>query len=74
MVTPAEAVVHGAKAELSLGGKRLRAEILSPPGAVFEVVSTRPPAPQNQNAGTRKLVVKLADKVTRADIDVRFSI
>ncbi|MEK7406252.1 MAG: heparinase II/III family protein [Acidobacteriota bacterium] len=64
MVTDAEVSLKGAAAELRKPGWALAARVLAPQGAVFEVVSTQPPPPQNQNAGTRKLVVRLPGKVT----------
>lgn len=54
-------------------GAALRARILSPAGARFEVVSAEPPAPQNPNPGGVNLVVKLPSKVTAATIAVLFS-
>ncbi len=70
MVTEAEIQLDGASATLRRNGKTLRARILSPERAVFEIVSTQPPQPQRQNEGTRKLVVRLPGKVTNADIRV----
>ena len=64
MVTATEIALDGARAELSERNQALSAEILSPEGAVFEIVSTTPPPPQAQNEGTRKLAVRLPDKVT----------
>ncbi len=64
MVTAAEIALDGPRAELRERNQALSAEILSPEGAVFEIVSTTPPPPQAQNEGTRKLVVRLPDKVT----------
>ena len=69
MVTAAETVVDGRTA--TLGGK-VKVELLSPAAAKFEVVSTAPPSPQNQNAGTRKLVVRLPGKVEGVELAVRF--
>jgi hypothetical protein len=70
MVTDADVTVDGAKAELRKGGWTLSAEIRSPEEATFDVVSTAPPAPQAQNEGTRKLVVRLPEKVTRLALEV----
>jgi len=39
---------------------------------VFEIVSTTPAKPQNQNAGTRKLVVRLPERVSAVTVRVRF--
>ncbi len=64
MVTDAEVELQGAQAELRKPGRRLSARILRPPEAVFDVVPTTPPPPQNPNQGTRKLVAKLPAKVS----------
>lgn len=70
MVTDADVHLAGRRAELRKPGWILAAEILSPPGARFDTVSTTPPPPQNQNKGTTKLVVRLPGKVTSADVVV----
>jgi len=62
MVTDAEVRIEGARAELHKPGRRLSMRILSPDGAVFDVVSATPPPPQNPNRGVRKLVARLPDK------------
>jgi hypothetical protein len=67
MVTEAAVSLQGETAELRIGSQTLQARILSPAGAKFDVVSTQPPPPQNQNEGTRKLVVRLPGKT----VDVR---
>ncbi len=58
MVTPAEVELAGSRAILHQEGMTLVAEVLSPKGASFEVLSTTPPPPQAQNEGTRKLAVR----------------
>lgn len=73
MTTPAEVNPSGRTAALMQNGKRIAARIESPNDARFEVVSTRPPAPQNQNEGTRRLVVRLPGKVQRTRIAVRLT-
>jgi hypothetical protein len=70
MVTDAEISLNGQTAELKKDGWSLSAEILSPRHGVFDVVSTTPPSPQAQNHGTRKLVVRLAEKVTDLELNV----
>lgn len=70
MVTTADVNCEGAKATLTQHGKSLQARVLSPAGARFDTVSTQPPAPQKQNEGTRKLVVRLPEPVTDARIAV----
>ena len=74
MVTEAEVELDARKAELRKSGRRLRCEIVSPANAVFDTVSTRPPAPQNQNPGTRKLVVRLPEPLTEAEISVAMTL
>jgi hypothetical protein len=64
MVTEAEVKLEGRAATLRQGNWSLRASIVAPQNAVFEIVSTTPPPPQNPNTGTRKLVVRLPEKVT----------
>lgn len=72
-VTDAQVLIEGSQAILSKQGRSLRARILqAPEGARFEVIPTQPPAPQRQNEGTRKLVVRLPGKITRAAIEVAF--
>jgi hypothetical protein len=58
---------------LTKGGRRLRAHIASPTNAKFEVVPTQPPAPQRQNEGTRKLVVRLPGKIESLDLRIRLA-
>ena len=59
MVTEAHIKLDGNKAILSQQGKKLTAEIVSPPGAKFEIVSTKPPKPnENQNKSTRMLAAR----------------
>ncbi len=58
-ITESEAELDGEGAVLSQGGKRLEVKVLEPAGAAFEVLSTSPPPPQNQNEGTRKLALRL---------------
>ena len=70
MVTQANVKLDGRKATLTKDGKTLTAEIRSPQNGKFEIVSTTPPEPQNQNAGTRKLVVRLPEKTTNLRLEV----
>jgi hypothetical protein len=72
MVTDADVTVEGRRATLRKGGESLTAEIALPEDARFEVVSTDQKAPQNTNLGTKKLVVRLSRKITKARIEVRF--
>jgi hypothetical protein len=70
MVTDAEVNLDGAKAELRKGGWTLAAEIRSPAEATFDVDSTAQPLRQAKNEGTRKLVVRLPEKVTKLALEV----
>jgi len=60
MVTGADVELEGARAILRQEGKTLTAELLSPTETSFEVISTTPPPPQDQNEGTCKLAVRLS--------------
>ncbi len=73
MVTQAEVRLDGTRAVLERNGKKMAARIVSPQGARFETVPTQPPAPQMQNEGTRKLVVRLQGKVTQVKIEVEIT-
>jgi hypothetical protein len=70
MVTEAEVKIDGRRATLIRAGRTMIAEILSPQEAKFEVVSTQAPAPQRQNEGTRKLIVRLPGKTEAVDLMV----
>lgn len=70
MVTDADVVVNGQTAELTKDGWVLSAEIRTPRHAVFEVASTKAPLPQAQNAGTRKLVARVGERVTDLDLNI----
>jgi len=71
MVTDAEVQLRGNQAVLAKGGRSVTVIVYTPAGAVFEVAPTQPAsATENQNRGTRKLVVRLPGKVDRADIVV----
>lgn len=70
MLTEADVSVDGRQATLTKSGRTVVAEIASPAGAKFDIVSTQPPEPQRQNEGTRKLVVRLPEKVRTADLRV----
>jgi len=73
MVTEADVKLDGNKAILSQQGKRLTAEIVSPPGAKFEIVSTKPPTPrENQNRGARMLAARLEPAEGKMRIEVLF--
>lgn len=60
LVTRAALSLKDTEATLTQDGKTLTLRLLSPPGAVFSEVSTRPPTPaENQNEGTRMVAVTL---------------
>jgi hypothetical protein len=69
MVTAARIALDGERATLTQDGATLRAEILAPAGAAFEIASTDPQDPENRrkhthrkenrNRGTSMLVVRL---------------
>lgn len=63
MHTPAEISLDGASATLTQGEARLRARILSPEGAYFDIRSATPPPPENPNTGIRKLIVRFPEKL-----------
>jgi hypothetical protein len=73
MVTEAKITLSsdGRTATLTQHGSTLRAGILAPDAAVFQVASTRPPTPEeNQNEGTAMLMIETAP----ATGDVRLSV
>jgi hypothetical protein len=73
MVTDAEVSIDKSRARLTKGTAALQAMIRSPKDAVFDTVSTTPSTPEeNPNKDTRKLVVRLQGKVTKAQIEVTF--
>jgi hypothetical protein len=70
MVTEADVSLVRRVATLTKGGRKLEIRLVSPTNASFDVISTQPPAPQRQNEGTRKLIVRLPEKVTTVDLAV----
>lgn len=61
MVTKAEATLNGGEAVLSADGKTLTMKLLSPAGADFTEVSTKPPTEaENPNEGAKMIAVELA--------------
>ena len=73
MLTPAQIVLDGAVARLRKGGQSLTVRALQPAGARFEVESTQPPPPQNPNAGTRRLILRLPEKVEKVRLVVELT-
>jgi hypothetical protein len=70
MMTDAEITVNGQTAELTKEGWTLSAEIRTPRHAVFDVVAAKAPPPQAQNAGVKKLVVRMSERVTDLDLNI----
>ena len=59
VTTDAKIAIDGARATLSLGGEVLTAEVISPAGVAFSVVSAERRAPERPNKGVRRLVVRM---------------
>ena len=70
MITEAEVSLAGQRAELRKDNWIVAAEILTPRHALFDVESTRGQPPQNPNTGTRKLIVRLGEKVTDLELNI----
>jgi hypothetical protein len=73
MVTDATVECDGRRALLQKGGKKMTARLVSPENAKFETVPAQPPAPQRQNEGVRKLIVRLPGKVKQVKIEVEIA-
>ncbi len=56
--TGAKVQIRGREAELVLGGRAVKAFLLSPGKAVFQTLSANPPPPQRQNPGVTRLAVQ----------------
>jgi len=70
MITEAEVLLAGQRAELRKDNWIVSAEILTPRHALFDVESTHSQPPQNPNNGTRKLIVRLGEKVTDLELNI----
>jgi hypothetical protein len=70
MLTDAEVTVDGQDAELQKEGWTLSVEIRTPRHAVFDVIPVKTAAPQAQNPGMQKLVVRLGEKVNDLDLNI----
>ncbi len=70
MITEAEVSLAGQRAELRKDNWIVAAEILTPRHALFDVESTHSQPPQNPNTGTRKLIVRLGEKVTELELNI----
>jgi hypothetical protein len=53
-------IINPKQAELTLGGQKMTAKILSPANAVFTVESAQQASPQKQNIGVSRLMAKVA--------------
>jgi hypothetical protein len=73
MVTDAEVSALGQKAELRKGDWVLGAIILAPAAARFDTVAAQAPPPQTPIRNTRKLVVRLPDKISDLRLVVAFT-
>jgi hypothetical protein len=70
MITDAEISLSGQRAELRKDNWILAAEIITPRHALFDVESTRSQPPESPNTGTRKLIVRLGEKVTDLELNI----
>ena len=70
MLTDAEIVLLGRKAELRKGSKRIYATLLQPDDAVFEVISAERGEPEERNNGFKQLIVKKTEKGSSTEISV----
>jgi hypothetical protein len=70
MITDAEITISGQRAELRKDNWILAAEIITPRHALFDIESTRSQPPQNPNTGTRRLIVRLGEKVTDLELNI----
>ena len=73
MTTAATIALDGSRATLTQDGKEMRAEILSPAGAVFTKESAEQKPPQATNKGIRRLMIRLPDQTGRVTIAVMLS-
>jgi hypothetical protein len=70
IITDARITLNHGTVLLQKGDAELEARILSPRDAVWDVVTTLAPPPQNPNLGTKKLIVRLSGKATKTRIEV----
>jgi Heparinase II/III-like protein/Domain of unknown function (DUF4962) len=70
MITDADIALSGQRAELRKDNWILAAEIITPRHALFDIESTRSQPPQNPNTGTRKLIVRLGEKLTDLELNI----
>jgi hypothetical protein len=72
MLTDAEIVLSGNKANLIKIGKKITATIIQPIGAVFEVISAEQEVPEMKNKGFKQLVVQKLEKKGHTLFEIRF--
>lgn len=70
MLTDAQIMLSGRKAELRKGGKTIYATLLQPEDAVFEVISAERAEPEAHNKGFKQLIVKITEKGNSTGISV----
>jgi hypothetical protein len=70
--TFAEVSITGNKAILTLNGKQMMAEIVSPANAIFQRVTATPPPPLKSNEGITNLIVKLPLSIQNSKLIIRF--
>jgi hypothetical protein len=73
MHTRAAVEVQGRRAILTQRGRRLRAEILAPPEALFTCAPVTPPPPQKPAPGVSKLLVRLPEKTAQTRLAILLS-
>jgi len=73
MTTAARIALDGKRATLTQDGKELRAEVLSPEGAVFTKESAEQKPPQATNKGMRRLMIRLPKQKGNVTVAVLLS-
>ena len=70
MHTAAKVTLNGDQAHLTIKNSTMNVRILEPKGAKFDTLPANPPAPQKQNPGITRLIVRLPEKTDKARIVV----
>ena len=73
MLTDAEIIITGNKAELLKDGEKIVATILQPNDAVFQVISAENKAPEMKNYGYRLLLVTWIETDSYTEIVINIS-
>lgn len=73
MLTDAEIIITGNKAELLKDGEKIVATILQPKEAVFEVITAEKTAPEMKNTGYKLLLVSWTETGNYAGIEIRIT-